>query len=505
MLRLALHAQSGLNFANAVAYDSGGYRSVSAAVADVNRDGEVDLIMVNLCVSNGSCDNGSVSVLLGNGDGTFQKAVTYNSGGYAPSSVAVADVNGDGNLDVLVANQCASLCPVSNPDVGNVFAVGSVGVLLGKGDGTFQPVVTYSTAGIITKALAVADVNGDGRPDIIVTIQCAEAIINPCVYDKYSMVDVLLGNGNGTFRTAVTYSSGGSVPESIVVQDINGDGKPDIVVSNQCASNQDCNSGGAGVLFGNGDGTFQTAVTYNSNGVADSVAVADVNGDGNPDLIVGNYSSAGGGTVAVMLGNGDGTFGIALSYFTGGYAQPSVAVADINGGGALDLLVASQCFDSTCSGNGVVGVLLGKGDGTFQAPVIYGSGGHYAYSLAVADVNGDTKPDLLITNETISSQSSSNGVACVLINETVRQTGTPTFSPSGGTYTRTETVTISDSTPGAMIYYTTNGTTPTTSSTKYTGSISVTTTKTIEAMAVAAGYSNSAVASARYVIVYVPS
>lgn len=434
------HAQPGLNFANPVPYSSGGYTPLSVAVADVNGDGKPDLIMANICVSSSSCGNGTVAVLLGNGDGTFRTAVNYGSGGYFPSAVAVADVNGDGKPDLLVLNQCASACSGSSP------GVGTVGVLLGNGDGTFQPVVTYVTSGYFGRALAVADVNGDGKPDVLVTIQCGT---NPCSSD--SLVGVLLGNGNGTFQTAVTYSSGGYAAESIAVQDLNGDGKPDVLVANQCASYGNCvNGGGVGVLLGNGNGTFQAAVSYSSIGIADSVAVADVNGDGKPDLLVANYCVPGncpggtGGTVAVLLGKGDGTFGTAVSYNSGGYAQPSMAIADVNGDGKPDLLVASQCADSACSANGTAGVLLGKGDGTFQPVVNYGSGGYYASSLAVADANGDTKPDLLVANQWTSSTSSSNGTVGVLLNATIAATTTtltsssnPLFSGASETFTAT--------------------------------------------------------------------
>jgi FG-GAP-like repeat/Abnormal spindle-like microcephaly-assoc'd, ASPM-SPD-2-Hydin/FG-GAP repeat len=428
LVTLPGHAQSGLNFASAVAYDSGGSTAFSVAVADVNGDGRPDLLVINSCVSN-ICQNsasnvcvkdasscfGTVAVLLGQGNGAFQSAVTYSSGGYGASAIAVADVNGDGKLDLLVANQCASICSGSSP------GVGSVGVLLGNGDGTFQPVVTYPTVAFFGSALTVADVNGDGKPDLLVTIQCSSS---PCSSD--SEVGVLLGNGDGTFRGAVTYSSGGYAAESIVVRDVNGDGKPDVLVANQCLGYSDCaNGGGVGVLLGNGDGTFRNAVTYSSVGVADSVAVADVNGDGKPDLVVGNYCAPGSacpgatsGTVAVLLGNGDGTFRTAVSYVSGGYAQPSVGVADVNGDGKPDLLVASQCADSACSSNGLVGVLLGNGDGTFQPVVVYDSGGYYAASLAVADVNGDTKPDLVVANQWMSSTNPNNGVVAVLLNTT---------------------------------------------------------------------------------------
>ena len=129
------------------------------AVADVNGDGKPDLLVTNECSS--GCTNGSVSVLLGNGDGTFQTAVSYGSGGEYALSVAVADVNGDGKPDMLVANDCASGC-----------TNGLVSVLLGNGDGTFQTAVSYSSGGVDAWAVAVGDMNGDGKPDLVVANEC---------------------------------------------------------------------------------------------------------------------------------------------------------------------------------------------------------------------------------------------------------------------------------------------------------------------------------------------
>ena len=166
------------------------------------------------------------------------------------------------------------------------------------------------------------------------------------------IIGVLLGNGNGTFQTAVTYDSGGLNPYSVAVADVNGDGKPDLLVANE-------GSNTVGVLLGNRNGTFQTAVTYGSGGLgAVSVAVADVNGDGKPDLLVANEGS---NTVGVLLGNRNGTFQTAVTYGSGGLGAVSVAVADVNGDGKPDLLVAMvNCGGSAgCGGSdGMVGVLL---------------------------------------------------------------------------------------------------------------------------------------------------
>jgi len=412
-------SSSGLNFAPAVTYDSGGLETVSVAVADVNGDGKPDLLVANYCASGNSCNNtnyaGVVGVLLGNGDGTFQTAVLYGSGGYYGESVAVADVNGDGKPDLVVANNCTSA-----GSGGCTNFAGVVGVLLGNGDGTFQTAVPYGSGGYDADSVVVADVNGDGKPDLVVTNRCADA---NC---QNGTVAVLLANGDGTFQTAVAYSSGGWYTSLVAVADVNGDGKPDLAVANTCIeSSSNCPNGAVGVLLGNGDGTFQTAVNYGSGGwYTYSVAVADVNGDGKADLLLANEFPIGDyddGEAAVLLGNGDGTFQTAATYLSGGSAATSVAVADVNGDGKPDLVVANcgASGTNTCQ-KGTVGVLLGNGDGTFQTAVAYSSGGFQAYSVAVTDVNGDGKPDLLVANTGYET----DGSVGVLLNTSLNGTTT---------------------------------------------------------------------------------
>jgi hypothetical protein len=415
------NSSSGLNFAPVVLYGSGESENdgpVSVAVADVNGDGKPDLLVTNVCESSSNCNNGSVGVLLGNGDGTFQTAVVYGSGGHEPYSVAVADVNGDGKPDLLVANYCASNS--------NNCSNGEVGVLLGNGDGTFQTAVTYGSGGFFADSVAVADVNGDGKPDLVVANTGG---VPSCLGG--GGVGVLLGNGDGTFQTAVTYCSGGNNPVSVAVADVNGDGKPDLVVAG-------INGIGVSVLLGNGDGTFQTAVTYGSGGYPpESVAVADVNGDGKPDILVANEcvdECAITGNVGVLLGNGDGTFQTVVTYDVGN--PTSVAVGDVNGDGKPDVLVVDPR----------VGVLLGNGDGTFQTVVYYDPGAYGTESVAVADVNRDGKPDLVVANECASYLSCDNGSVGVLINTSLTATATaltssPNPSTSGQAVTFTATVT----------------------------------------------------------------
>jgi hypothetical protein len=325
----------------------------------------------------------------------FGPAATYGSGGGSPYSVTVADVNGDGKPDALVANDCFDTnC-----------ANGSVGVLLGNGDGTFQAPVAYSSGGQDAIAVAVGDVNGDGKPDVLVANHCFDTT---CANGS---VSVLLGNGDGTFQTPVSYGSGGLYALSVAVGDVNGDGKPDVLVANYCEDSSCATNGSVSVLLGNGDGTFQAARSYDSGGPggqnAIAVAVGDVNGDGKPDLAVTNQCASstncdmdfGPGSVGVLLSNGDGTFQAPVVYSSGGQDAIAVAVADVNGDGKPDLLVSHWCVSSDTCDEGGVGVLLGNGDGTFQAPVVYSSGGLYALSVAAADVNGDGKPDLLVANE----------------------------------------------------------------------------------------------------------
>jgi hypothetical protein len=375
-----------LSFSPVVTYETGGEQASSVAVADVNADGKPDLVVTNC----GGCygppfigHGGSIGVLLGNGDGTFQPATIYDSGGSVPVFVAVADVNDDGKPDLVVVNRNSN----------------DIGVLLGNGDGTFQPAVTYGSGSGSPLLVAVADVNGDGKPDLLVAHFCSGPI------NCDGLVGVLLGNGDGTFQPAVTYSSGGQYASAVVVADVNGDGKPDMLVTTNVYTC--CTPGGAvGVLLGNGDGTFQPAVTYHSGQTfiqpaSSRLAVADINGDGKPDLIVEDTAccNSANGAVSVLLGNGDGTFQPVVTYKSGaGGWGTSVAVADVNGDGKPDIVATDQCASANCLNNGLVAVLLGNGDGTFQTAQTYSAGGFLTNSVAVADVNGDSKPDLVVAN-----------------------------------------------------------------------------------------------------------
>lgn len=396
------------SFQPAASYDVNGYESDWVAVNDVNGDGKPDLLVANDCLSlNGDCTTGGVDVLLGNGDGTFQSAVSYSSGGFEAGSIAVYDVNGDSKPDVLVANfnDDNAFCDDGStgriPAFGTCTNEGSVAVLLGNGDGTFQTDTNYQTAAAGAYSVAAGDFNGDGIPDLAISNQTSPNQSN-------GSVAVFLGTGNGAYGQPVIYSSAGLTTSGVATGDFNGDHILDLVLVDQCSDSK-CSGGSVSILLGNGDGTFGTASEYlTGSPLSDWVAVGDFNGDGKLDLVVANSCGATCGTVSVLLGNGDGSFQTAQTYASGGIEANFVAVGDFNGDKKLDVAAASSCADGSCTTGGLVGILLGNGDGTFQSAVGYASGGFGAQSLAIGDLNGDGKQDLAVAD--VSSVPGSIGI-----------------------------------------------------------------------------------------------
>jgi hypothetical protein len=396
LLLLATASWGATNFFQPVQhYPSGGWRAVSTAIADVNGDGRWDLLVANQCIADDHCDlysggigRGAIGVLIGNDDGTFQPARTYLSGGYAATTIVVADLNSDGRVDLVVGHQCGDR-DCSGKTV--------VGVLFGNGDGTFQTAVSYESGGYGSRAyydrgptlIAVGDVNRDGKADIVV----ANGLVQKNRFAQGdALVGVLIGNGDGTFQTPKMYNSGDAwFATSVALGDLNNDGKLDLVVGHADGHFQDHST--VGVLLGNGDGTFQTAQTYSSGGfVANSITLQDFNGDGKIDLVVANLGQRtnvlSNGVVTIRLGRGDGTFsGAQYISHSSSADTSSITTADVDGDGRLDLLIRDSMG---------VEPRLGVGDGTFRLPGPGGTSRTPGISIAAADLNGDGRPDVSI-------------------------------------------------------------------------------------------------------------
>lgn len=383
-----------LNFLNSSS-TAMGVDSSAVVAGDFNDDGIPDLAVMNFIEQS----NGTVTILLGNGDGTFTAVPTSTATGPMPSAIAIGDFNGDGIPDLAVA---------TNGDENNNYAAG-VTILLGNGDGTFQAAASQAT-GTNPVSVVVGDFNGDGNADLAV------ATSGNGFAPQSGPITVLLGNGDGTFTAAPASPAPQGEPQSAVAGDFNGDGLPDLAVASW--------NGTLTVLLGNGDGTFAVSATspIPTGANSDAIAVGDFNGDGNLDLAVANYGS---NSVTVLLGNGDGTFTVAPSPATG--VDPrAVAIADYNGDGIPDLAVAND--------SGSVTVLLGNGDGTFAATATSPQPGNAPVSIAAGDFNGDGKEDLAVDTVAFSENRLYYlGTIVALLAETEYSTATVTavVAPAG--------------------------------------------------------------------------
>lgn len=332
-----------------------GTHPYDGALGDFNGDGKPDLAVANNGTSN-------ISVLLGNGDGTFGTKTDYDVGQQA-YGVVITDLNSDGKLDI-VAETSFSLTE-------------GVSVLLGNGNGSFQTHVDYLFSGLAQpKSILASDFNNDNKPDIVV--------ING------SGASVLLGNGDGTLKPPVNYGSS-NFATSVAVGDYDADGKIDLAVSSYGFGS----NGVVSIMLGKGDGTFFPSVNYSSAPSPFSIVKGDFNGDSKLDLATANLQVD---SVSILLGNGDGTFGAPVNFASGGFPY-EMSTGDINSDGKSDLVIAGN--------GGGLSILKGNGDGTFQKSVNFLGGHSFA---TVFDLNGDTKPDII-------SALDANSVA-VFINQT---------------------------------------------------------------------------------------
>jgi hypothetical protein len=364
---------------------------IGLTLADLTGNGKLDLVTTNWgypieTLTNGQVPvpptinptagtvnpHGTISVLPGNGDGTFGAEQQYEVGARA-IAVQAADLTGDGKKDLVVVNAVES----------------TVSLLKGNGDRTFQPAITIAV-GQGPTSLALGDFNGDGKLDVAVTN----------VTD--GTVSILLNQstpGNLSFQVAGVYPVDIN-PSGVVARDFNHDGKMDLAVVNAGDYTSPTGATTVSILMGNGDGTFGPATTqvlwggfYGSGG--DGIVAADF-GNGEQDLAVANFSR---GEVMILKGHGDGTFTPAGTYVTGAGPEGIIA-ADFNGDGKVDVAV-NNLNDYTIT------LLIGKGDGTFvpavqktdDTPRPFGwvSWGYPAF-IAAGDLTGKGRPDIVATH-----------------------------------------------------------------------------------------------------------
>ena len=322
-----------------------GNTPTSVAVADLNNDQYLDLSVTNL-------NTNSVSILLGNDDGTFQSAIHYNTG-EAPEEVVAYDFNSDKYIDLAIANSFDD----------------TISIHLGNGDGIFDHAIPYDI-GEFPSSITVADLNGDNKNDL--------AVANGGGFLSPGDISILLGNGDGTFQDATSFAAGSS-PTDICTSDFNGDNNTDLAVT-------DYTDNTVSILLGNGDGTFQSAFNYKVGQSPFGLTVDDFNNDQKEDIAVANSDT---NNVSILLGKGDGTFHAAISYQAGKWPI-AVEASDFDQDGNSDLAVAN-------SGDNTVSILQGSGNGTFQL-ALNAPTGEYPYDLTASDLNGDGWDDLVVVN-----------------------------------------------------------------------------------------------------------
>ncbi|CAF0849676.1 unnamed protein product [Adineta ricciae] len=349
-----LYEYQNSTFSSPVFYTIGTYTYPSGvAVADLNYDNHLDMVVINYGTSN-------LALFYGRGNRTFANPVFYTTGNSSnPSSVVLIDLDKDGNMDIIVGNSGAD----------------NICVFYGRSDGTTYDQEFFATgAGSTPYQIVVRDVNNDKRFDIIVANYGSNSI------------GVLLGCQNRSFFSQLTYSTGDySQPRSIALGDFNVDGRLDAVVAN-------FGTGSAGIFLGysNYDFLGAPASSTGSSSHPNSIAAADFNNDNQLDIIIANNGT---NNVLILFGTGYGTFTNPVSYPTGTDSHPCwVAVADLNQDTLWDFVVAN-------SGTNNIGVFLANSTGLFSSQVTYSTGSRSRpYSVTVLDFNNDTRLDIVVAS-----------------------------------------------------------------------------------------------------------
>lgn len=348
----------------------------SVAIADVNGDGAPDLLVATT-LDQGLIDNpGFANVILNSAatPGTFSSGVAYPTTGADPASIAVADLTGAHALDMVVAS-----------------ATGSVSVYLhGTTAGTFQPAVNYDAGGAPNQVV-IADVNGDGHPDIVLADSSVSGGVILLLQDAAHP---------GQFLAAMKLPTG-VITNSVAVADVDGDGAPDLIATGYDAAGD----GGAVYVFHQNaaqPGTFLTPVSFPAGPQPQSVKVADMNGDGRPDLVVADFGPGADGLgapgVALLLQDPAhaGAFLAPVSYATPG-GSVDVAIGDLDGDGLPDVVVANLGPFPT----GSISVLRQDAahPGSLLAAVNYAAFGQ-PLGVAIGDLNHDGHPDIAVADAT---------------------------------------------------------------------------------------------------------
>jgi hypothetical protein len=358
-------------------------------IGDFDADGSMDLAVAN-------ASSNDVSVLLGNGTGTFGTAGSF-AVGLIPRSVSIGNLNGDDFADLVIANEGSN----------------TVSVLLGDGSGSFGAATNF-TVGIKPNSVSIGNLNGDDFADLAVANR------------ETANVSILLGNGDGSFEAATNFGVG-SNPFSIEIGYLDNDNFADLAVANFGGSS-------VSVLLGNGDGSFRPQSLFAAGLAPWSVTIGNVDGDGSADLAI---ADAGSQSVGVLPGNGSGAFDTFLG-FTSGASPRMVRIGNLNGDGFPDMAVVN--YDSEDD----VSVLLGDGAGSFGTATSFSAGG-YPTSIAIGDLDEDGIADLAVTHL-------ASGEVSVLLNNAPTATANPAslaFQPAiQGAPVETRTITVTNSSGG---------------------------------------------------------